>query len=104
MAVDVHLHVCFACDKNDAVSELAKKHLLHEDGSKEARWYPLQHIPASGVSFSYPNPAHIAGMRESPYFPTKPSAPGSSSKMARARMLKRSNRLAMRWGRRQMKG
>lgn len=35
----VHLNVCFACDTNDAVAELAKKHMPPEDGNREARWF-----------------------------------------------------------------
>lgn len=39
----VHIHVCFACDKNDAVAELARKHLPNivsdESGVREARWF-----------------------------------------------------------------
>ena len=35
----VHLNVCFACDTNDAVAELAKQHMPPEDGNREARWF-----------------------------------------------------------------
>lgn len=35
----VHLNVCFACDTNDAVAELAKKHMPPDDGNHEARWF-----------------------------------------------------------------
>jgi len=35
----VHINVCFACGKNDAVAELAKKHMPPEDGNREARWF-----------------------------------------------------------------
>lgn len=43
MAWDVHIHVCFPCDRNEAVAELAKKHLpsiaSEDDGPREARWF-----------------------------------------------------------------
>lgn len=42
MSHDVHIHVCFACDKNEGVAELAKKHIRPEDdrdASEEARWF-----------------------------------------------------------------
>jgi hypothetical protein len=39
----VHIHVCFACDNNDAVAELAKKHLLMDEfkvyENREASWF-----------------------------------------------------------------
>lgn len=43
MAYDVHIHVCFACDKNDEIAALAKKYALDvtsdRDGCREARWF-----------------------------------------------------------------
>lgn len=43
MAWDVHIHVCFPCDANDGVAELAKKHrpsiVDDSDGSRAAGWF-----------------------------------------------------------------
>jgi hypothetical protein len=38
MGFYVHIHVCFACDNNDGVAELAKKY-LSEVKNKEAQWF-----------------------------------------------------------------
>ncbi len=35
----VHLSIIMACDKNEPVAELAKKHLEKLDACKESRWY-----------------------------------------------------------------
>lgn len=39
----VHIHVCFACDTNEGVAELAKKHLPNladnSDGERAAIWF-----------------------------------------------------------------
>lgn len=37
----VHIHVCFACDSNEGVAELAKNHLMEISGDtcKEAKWF-----------------------------------------------------------------
>lgn len=41
MGVYVHLHVCFACDQNEPVAAIAKKHLTKEleDECREAAWF-----------------------------------------------------------------
>lgn len=47
MAWDVHIHVCFACHRNDPVADLAAKHLPDvanrehdgDDGDRAARWF-----------------------------------------------------------------
>ena len=45
MGFYVHIHVCFACDNNEPVAELAKRHLpaLHKldigDGERAAIWF-----------------------------------------------------------------
>lgn len=41
MGLYVHLHVCFACDENEGVAQLAKKHLEHlaDKSGPEARWF-----------------------------------------------------------------
>lgn len=43
MGYYVHINVCFACDKNDAVADLARKHLAlvesGDDGVREAGWF-----------------------------------------------------------------
>lgn len=39
MAWDVHLHVCFACDENDAVAALAAEHLARDTAmARECPW------------------------------------------------------------------
>lgn len=46
MGLYVHIHVCFACDRNDGVAALAAKHLATlggpgslDDGDREAAWF-----------------------------------------------------------------
>ena len=43
MGFYVHIHVCFACDRNDAVATLAKEHAAKlpsdADGEREAHWF-----------------------------------------------------------------
>lgn len=39
MAWDVHIHVCFRCDENETVAELAKKYLNEEGITNEAGWF-----------------------------------------------------------------
>ncbi len=45
MGFYVHIHVCFACDSNDGVAELAAKHAaafppcVPNDSSRYARWF-----------------------------------------------------------------
>jgi hypothetical protein len=46
----VHLNVCFACDTNDAVAKLAKKHMPPEDGNREARWFLMELAARTGTN------------------------------------------------------
>jgi hypothetical protein len=45
MAWDVHIHVCFSCDRNEPVAELARRHLEAvkardgDDGDRAAVWF-----------------------------------------------------------------
>lgn len=39
MASCVHVNVCFACDKNEGVAALAKKHNTPDLEPREARWF-----------------------------------------------------------------
>lgn len=39
MGYYVHLSVVFACDKNDGVAEIAKRHLDTVGENREARWF-----------------------------------------------------------------
>lgn len=39
MGYYVHINVCFACDENGPVAELAKEELINNDLCREAKWF-----------------------------------------------------------------
>lgn len=47
----VHLNVCFACDTNDAVAELAKKYMPPEDANREARLFLQELSERTGMNY-----------------------------------------------------
>ncbi len=55
MSLDVHIHVCFACQENEPVAVLAAKHLdalkkSDDDGEREARWFLASLASRRGIN------------------------------------------------------
>src|SRR5580692_1907576 len=66
MAWDVHIHVCFACDKNEKVAEIAKKHcasiLSNNDGHREAVWFLTDLAKRTGPNYGPKGGLSLWGM------------------------------------------
>jgi hypothetical protein len=66
MAWDVHIHVCFACDDNEPVAELARKHLAllpqGEDAELAAQWFLESLASRTGQNFGPKGGLSLWGM------------------------------------------